>query len=397
LGGLSARAPAIVFVLNTEWYFLSHRVSLARALKDRGFRVVVAAPVERGGDEEIRRLGFSFVALPLRRRSLNPFSDLVFFASLVRLYLRERPDLVHHLTIKPVIWGSLAARLTGGPAIVDAVPGLGWVFADAGRSRAFLRRLVLLAYRVVFAGGRTRVVFQQEDDLAALRAAGVVTGRNAVVIRGSGVDPDRFRPAPEPAGEPAVLMAARLLWDKGVGTFVEAVRLLKGRGVRFRAVLAGMPDAGNPDAVPESAVRAWERDGLVEWSGWHDDAPALLASASVVVLPSAYPEGIPKILLEAAACGRPVVTTDRPGCRDAVVAGETGLLVPPRDPAALADALAELLADAPRRRRMGERARAFALSEFSDASVVRQTFETYASLLADGPARRALAAREPLD
>jgi glycosyltransferase involved in cell wall biosynthesis len=371
----------VLIVVNAEWYFLSHRLALARALRDHGYEVAVAATVERGRRSAIESEGLRFLPLHLRRRSVNPLREAATLLELVRLYRRERPDLVHHVTIKPVVYGSLAARRTGVPAVVNTIPGLGHTFRAGGVCANGLRWAVSFGYRVALADRRVRVIFQNPDDRDLFVTRRIVTEDRARVIRGSGVDVCGFSPSHEPTGVPVVLLASRLLWDKGVGDFVEAARRLRARGQPSRFVLVGAPDQENRRAVSEATLRDWANEGTVEWWGLRDDMPSVLRAATIVALPTFYREGTPKILLEAAACGRPIVATDVPGCREIVRPGENGLLVPPRDAGALADALAALLADKELRARMGARGREIAVAEFSEDVVISQTLAVYGEVL----------------
>lgn len=362
----------VILVANTAWYLYNFRLPLAQALRDCGVEVVLMAPYDAYADH-LQQAGFRWENFSLVRRSLNPWRELSAVIRLVRLYRRERPDVVHHFTIKAVLYGSLAARLTGVPQVVNAVTGLGYLFGEGGRARRALRRLVMLAYRRLLQG--TQVIFQNAEDRDVFLQNGLVQPGQIALIPSSGVDLERFRPQPEPEGTPVVMLAARLLWDKGVGEFVQAAQILRRRGVDARFVLVGDTYDGNPSAVPQGQLQSWQDAGVVEWWGWRDDMAQVFASAHVVCLPS-YREGLPKSLIEAAACGRPVVSTDAPGCRDAVVPGETGLLVPVQDAEALADALEELLVHPEVRRKMGAAARQFA-SRFSVEQVVARTLAVY--------------------
>jgi glycosyltransferase involved in cell wall biosynthesis len=373
--------PRILLVVNVDWYFLSHRLPLARALRDAGCEVVVATGVERGCREAIEREGFRFVPLKLQRHLTAPWRELASAWELIRLYRRERPRLVHHVAIKPVIYGSLAARVTGVPIVINTIPGLGYTFLGVGLRGRVLRRAVSVAYRVALASRRVRVIFQNPDDRDLFVERHLVPAGRAALIRGSGVDVRAFSPSEEPPGDPMVLLAARLLWDKGVGEFVEAARQLRGRGQACRFVLVGVPDEENPKPVPEATLRAWSAEGIVEWWGLRDDMASVVRQASVVALPTYYREGIPKILLEAAASGRPIVTTDVSGCREIVRDGEDGLLVPPRDASALAEAIATLLHDRSLRERMGRRGREIAVSKFSEEAVMAATLSVYRDAL----------------
>jgi glycosyltransferase involved in cell wall biosynthesis len=371
----------ILFVVNAEWYFRSHRLPLARALRDRGMAVSVAAREERGEGDAIRREGFEFVPLILRRRSVNPFRELASFFELLRLYGRLRPDLVHHVTVKAVLYGSIAARWAGVPAVVNAIPGLGSLFGNSGWKGSLLRRAVEAGYRFALAGDGMRLIFQNPDDRRYFLERGLTDEAHSVVIAGSGVDVDAFVPRPEPTGLPTVLLASRLLWNKGVGDLAEAALRLREGGVPCRVVLVGEPDPENRSSVPLESLRRWQDQGCLEWWGRRDDMPEVMANAAVVVLPSYYPEGVPKALLEGAAAGRPLVATDTPGCREIARPGVNAILVRPRDPEALAQAIETLVRDPGLRRNMGARSRQIAMEEFSEGRVVAETLSLYEALL----------------
>lgn len=372
----------VLFVTNVEWYFLSHHVSLARALRERGLEVTVAAAVERGQAGAVAAEGFRLVPLRMKRGSASLPDLLRQVVQLYRLYRRESPDLIHHATIKPVICGSIAARLARAPAVLNTIPGLGFMFIGRDWKSRLRRRAAVLAYRAALAGSGSLVIFQNPDDRSLFVQHRIVPPSRCRLIRGAGVDVNEFTPSADAAtgGLPIVLMASRQLWSKGAGELVQATRLLQARGLRFRTVLVGEPDEGNPDSLAESTLREWEKEGLAEWWGRRDDMPVVMREASVFVLPS-YREGLPQVLVEAGAAGKPVVATDVPGCREVVRHGENGLLVPPRDPQATADAVARLLGDAALREEMGRRGREIAVREFSHEAVVRQTLEVYEELL----------------
>jgi glycosyltransferase involved in cell wall biosynthesis len=380
----SSASPArLLFVVNDAGFFLSHRLVLAEAARSSGYDVHVATPSGEGV-ERITAHGFPYHPLRLSRRGSRPWSEAASITALVGLYQRLRPQLVHHVTVKPVLYGSMAARITGVPAIVNAVSGLGYVFIASGALAGTRRRAVLAAYRVALRGRGTRVIFQNEDDRGLFVAAGLVPRERTVLIRGSGVDLSAYRPGPEPPGPPIVVLPARMLRDKGVGEFVEAAATLRTQGIAARFVLVGDTDAGNPAAIPADQLRAWQADGIIEWWGHRKDMPGVLAGAHVVCLPS-YREGLPKALLEASAAGRPIVTTDVPGCREAVRQGENGWLVPVRESAALAERLRELILDPGMRARFGRRGREIAEAEFGVERVVAATLALYRSLATISP------------
>jgi glycosyltransferase involved in cell wall biosynthesis len=371
-----------ILFANTDWYLYNFRRSLALALRDAGFDVLLLSPPGPYG-EKLQQLGVRWQPAPMDRRSLNPFRELRLLAHLVGLLRRERPALVHGFTIKCAVYGSLAARLAGVPARVNAVAGMGYVFTSDDTKARLLRSPVRALLQLALGGQGSRLILQNPDDVALFKQAGLVDDAHVRLIPGSGVDLARFLPVArsrEPGAPMTVLLAARLLWDKGLAEYLAAIRSLRAQGRPIRFLLAGTPDAGNPAAVPEATVRGWVEEGALEWLGHVDDMPALLASVDVVVLPS-YREGLPKTLIEAAACALPLVTTDAPGCREVVRDGVDGLLVPVRDGAALAVAIARLHDDPALAARLGAAARAKALEQFDEQVVIARTLAVYRELL----------------
>lgn len=380
--GLNLGGRRVVFVVNVDWFFLSHRLPVARAAAARGARVTVIT-ADTGRAERIRAEGFEHRPLRLSRRGRNPLSELRVIWDLARLYRTIEPDLIHHVTIKPVLYGSLAARLAVPAAgVVNAVSGLGFAFSERGRG---FRPLVLALYRLALNHTRAVTVFQNPHDRALFAAEGLVSHERSVLIRGSGVDITEFTPTEIPSAPPVVMLAARLLWDKGIGEFVAAARAVKRARPDVRFVVVGEPDPGNPGTVPEGQLRAWGEEGDVEFWGFRSDMREVLSQATLVVLPTYYPEGVPKILLEAAAMGRPMIATDAPGCREIVRAGETGWHVPVRDAPALAEVVLEALEDQPQLAALGRSARRLVLDEFSEEIVVDATLGVYRDLLDRSP------------
>lgn len=365
-------------MVNSAKYFSAHWLARASAARAAGYAIHLAAPWDI--NDETTAAQFDGVhPLPLTRRGAYPHVESRTVASLQTLYRTLRPDLIHHITIKPVIYGGLLTRFMNQTAVVNTLPGLGYVFLDRGMGAALIRRGVTAAYRMALSRKNSRTIFENPDDLAEFCERGLVPPSSAVVIRGAGVDMDEYRPTPEPGGTPLVILASRLLWDKGVGEFVEAARTLRHSGVQARFALVGDTDPGNPAAIPTEQLQRWNAEGIVEWWGYRDDMPNVLADAHVVCLPS-YREGLPRVLIEAAACGRPIVTTDAPGCREIGRNGENGFLVPPRDSQALAVALRRLVENPSLRRTMGERGRAIAEREFSSEKVIHETLSVYEAL-----------------
>ncbi|MCC7410749.1 MAG: glycosyltransferase family 4 protein [Gammaproteobacteria bacterium] len=367
-------APKLLFVVTEDWYFRSHRLPLAQAAQAAGYEVHVATRIGRDG-ERIRQAGFVLHPLPFSRSPRRPWRDAATLVALIRLYRRLAPAAVHHVALKPVVLGSLAALVASPPLVVNALTGLGFVFASDSAGARALRVPVRALLRVLLRRPNAVTVLQNSDDLALLRSAGLVDPDRTVVVRGSGVDLALFAPAMATPGPPVIVCAARMLRDKGIVEFVEAARMLRRRAVDARCVLVGGPDPENPASLSEAELRAWDTAGVIEWWGVRDDMPAVFAQCQIACLPS-YREGLPKVLLEAAAAGLPLVGADVPGCREIVRAGENGCLVPPRDPGALADALATLVGDAALRRRYGARSRELA-ADFSLARVNAATLAVY--------------------
>lgn len=369
----------LLFVVNNPAFFLSHRLPIALAARDAGFDVHVAT-MDGDAVATIRAQGFTHHVVPMSRSGRRPLEELRSLFALWRLFRALRPDLVHAVTIKPVLYGGIAARLAGVPAYVAAVSGLGFIFMRREGGFDPLRLAATLLYRLALGHRNSRVVFQNASDRRELRRAGVVQPGQTVMIRGSGVNLSEYAAAPEPEGAPVAIMVARLLTDKGVREFVDAARLTAGHASGLRWVLVGAPDPGNPASISDDEFRRWQEENVVICMGERPDIAELYQNAHIAVLPS-YREGLPRSLVEAAACARAVVTTDVPGCRDAIEADVTGLLVPVRDAQALADAVVQLAADSPRRQAMGAAGRKLAEQAFDIGKVVEAHLAIYDQLL----------------
>ncbi|MGH2433519.1 MAG: glycosyltransferase family 4 protein [Pseudomonas sp.] len=370
--------PVLLIVGNDAKYFLSHRLPVAEAARGKGYQVHVATP---GGPYvgEICSKGFIHHELPLSRSGTNPFREFKALLGLLKVFWRVRPDIVHLVTIKPVLYGGIAARLSPVGGVLAAVPGLGFIFTASGKKIRLLRKLVSFMYRVALGKRNLIAVFQNPDDQKTLIDLGAITSARSARIRGSGVNLAEFHYRPEQSGVPVVTFAARLLRDKGVLEFVHAAKLLLGRGVIARFQLVGDVDAGNPTSVGVDELNEWISERVVEWSGYSSAMSDVMAQSNLIVLPS-YREGLPKVLIEAAASGRAVITTDVPGCRDAIEPNVTGLLVPVKAVEPLADAIQQLLKDDRCRAAMGRAGRTMAEQVFSIESVVEKHLEIYAKL-----------------
>ena len=367
--------PKILFFITEDWFFCSHFINRAIEAQRQGYEVTVVTHVQNHGNK-ITSYGLKLIPVKLVRRGMNPLKELRLIWKLIRIFKYVKPDLVHNIALKPIFYGSIAAFIARVPFITNAPVGMGYVFSSEKRSAKIFRPLVLSVYRLLFNPAKVNVIFENPDDLQMMTSAGIVSSDRAILIRGAGVDLKLFSPQPEAEGRPVVILAARMLWDKGVGEFVEAARILKQDGVECRMALIGDPDTGNPASIEKQTLYDWHVEGIVEWWGHRENMAEMFALSNIVVLPS-YREGLPKVLLEAASCGRAIVTTDVPGCREIVHHNENGLLVPPHDSKSLAGSIKTLIENPKLRASMGMRGREIVEAEFSKEIVVSQTMAFY--------------------
>jgi len=367
----------ILYLVSEDWYFVSHRLALGRAARDAGAEVVVATRVRDHGDA-IEAAGLRLAPIEIDRSGINPWRDVATIREITALYRRERPDIVHHVALKPILYGGVAAWRAKVPRVVNAVAGMGFMFISSGVLARALRPFILAAQRWLMNRPQSRTILQNPDDVALYTRRVGVDPDHVVAIPGAGVDIETFRPSPEPTAlrdPPVALCVSRMLRDKGLYELVAAAELLRDRGIALRIRLVG-PSDDNPAAIPAETLETWRRDGIVDVAGASNDIAGEYARADIAVLPS-YREGLPKSLLEAAAAGLPMVATDVPGCREVCRDGETGRLVPARLVEPLADALAELANDPAKRKRFGDNARALAESTFADTRINHAILELY--------------------
>lgn len=370
-----------IFLSNSAMATYMFRKSLLLDMQKRGWEVIAAGPDDKYS-EQITALGIPYRPITIDRKGKNPLKDAFLVLKLARFFRKERPDLVHNFTVKPVIYGSIAAKLTGVKAVANTITGLGYVFLHEG----WLASLVRFMYRIAIKRG-TFTLFLNREDIDYFLQHGIVTKDSSDIICGEGVDTVHFQPpsTPHPSADTSrvtFLMAARMLWDKGVGEYVEACELVAKKNGMCRFVLVGASDEGNPAAVPVPWLQALKTKGVVDWMGEvnHDDMRTVMADADVVVLPSFYREGVPRILLEAASMGKPLITTDWVGCRDVVADGCNGILIPPRDSASLTSAMLRLAADPGLRMRMGQEGRKRVLKTFDEKVIIQEIYNYYRKL-----------------
>lgn len=376
----------LLFVVNVDWFFLSHRLPIALEALRQGYEVHIATALT----DKITVLqdhGFVVHPLSLDRSSVGLWTASHEIWQIYRVFKDVKPDVVHLVTIKPVLFGGLAARLAGVPAVVAAISGLGFVFVAKGVKATIRRWLVGTLYGLALGHHNLRVIFQNPDDLACLARLAHLPEQKVTIIRGSGADLTKYRVMPVPTGVPVVLLAARLLVDKGIREFVQSAQILRVRGLSAqdaRFVIVGKPDLANPASLCPDELAQWAKEGVVELWGHRTDMPQVVEAAHIMVLPSYYGEGLPKVLIEAAACGRAVVTTDHPGCRDAIEPNKTGLLVPIKNAFALADAIEYLIKNTNVRKKMGAAGRALAEKEFAIEKIVAEHIKIYQKLIDEG-------------
>ena len=373
--------PKLLFLVGEDWYFCSHRLSLAVAAGQAGYEVGVITRVHQHADT-IRRAGLTLIPLQgLRRSGIQPLQELALLRELWGIYRRENPDLVHHVGLKPVLYGSLVARLVGVRGVVNALGGLGFIFSSNRVFARLLRPVIKRALSYGLKHGNLRTIVQNKSDFEVLtKTFGIVSGC-VRLIRGAGVDLRLYNAKPPDSKPPLVVLIARMLWDKGVGDFVEAAIRIRKAGVQARFALVGVPDPENPTSVPEVQLRAWHEGGHIEWWGYRVDIPAVLEMATIACLPTFYGEGVPKALIEAMASNRAIVTTDIPGCRELVADGRNGVLVAPHDVAGLSVALKVLICDPERCRQMGEAGRLMVEQSLSLDRVLKETLDVYRELV----------------
>lgn len=373
--------PKILFLASEDRFFWGHPLPVARAALREGYEIVVATAVH-SYSQQILDEGFRLIPLKFVRGGHSPANELSVIRRLRRIYAEEKPDIVHHLSLKPVLYGSIASIGRKNLKVINAVTGLGYLVASPSLKAKMLRAVIWNSLRYLLYGIDQRLIVENDEDAEMVIERIHVPRARVFVTRGAGVDVNRFCAAPWNEQLPVVLLASRMLWIKGVEEFVQAAKSLRSRGIGARFVLCGDTDPKNPSCVSTRQLLNWQTSGIVEWWGHRPDMQQVFREAAIVCLPSHGGEGIPKVLMEAAASGRPIITTNVPGCRDIVRHGLNGLVVRPKNVSELADAIGQLVNDAGRCREMGCAGRELAVAEFSAESVVQETLLLYRELLA---------------
>jgi len=370
----------LIIVVNELWFFISHRLPIALAARDAGYEVHIASRSgTRAEIEQLSQDNLQFHAIDFHRNSTKIRQEIRTLKELNELYREIQPDIVHHVTIKPVLYGTLIARWVGGIKILNAISGLGYLFIAQGWKPSIRKKILLWGYLLILNSKKVWILFQNPDDQDLFAQNKITYPEHAFIIKGSGVDLQQFAFKPIPKGKPKIILVARMLWDKGVGEFVEAATILKHQDLDLEFILVGSNDSGNPKSIPTKQLEQWNKSGTLNWLGERADIAQLLADSHIAVL-SSYREGLPKSLIEAAAVGRPIITTDVPGCREVVKNAENGILVPARDAKQLAIAIDKLANDPKLLISMGKKSRLIAKQEFSIEQVVEKTLALYKTI-----------------
>ena len=372
----------IAFVINNLEFLFSHRIDICTRCVDLGYRVHVIGPYKAELVEQLKELGIVFHHVNFSRGGKNPFIEFLSMVGLYKILKKTKPDMVHLITIKPYLYGGVVAKLLDIESLVASVAGLGIVFSSNSIKYILLRKILHPFYKLAFSHDNQTVIFQNKDDKQNLLDFGVVSNDKCIIIRGSGVDLNLFQNTIEKDNKPVIVsMASRLLLDKGVKVFVDASKILKQKKVNVEFWLIGSPDFGNSNSVSNRQLSKWSSQGLIKLLGSRDDIAVLFSKSNIVVLPSFYGEGLPKVLIEAAACGRAVITTDHPGCRDAIEPKKSGLLIPVNNCSELANSIEYLANNKQVREDMGKAGRLLAEGEFSVVTVVDTHIDLYKALL----------------
>ena len=370
----------LLFLVSEDWYFVSHRLHLAINAIKSGYKVALLSRISRHHDLLVES-GIEVIDWPLNRSSRNIWTELRAIKKVFSTIREFKPDLVHAVAAKPMLYTALACRFTGVKSRVFALGGLGFVFSSQERFARLVRPLLVKGFKLALSGVHTRLILQNPDDRNVLLSVDAIDADRIRMIRGAGVDASLFVPKEESLRQRLVVLPARMLWNKGVGEFVECATALREKDDQVRFALVGVPDSHNPESVPEEQLKHWNREGTVEWWGRRDDMPEVYQQASIVCLPTSYGEGLPKSLIEAASCECPIVTYDVSGCREIVVHGVNGVLVPFQDQEALLASIERLLDDADLRTRMGQTGRKMVLNEFTQEKIAEETLQVWEDVL----------------
>lgn len=380
---MNLMSPKLFIVTNVDWFFLSHRLPIALAAMDAGYDVTILA-LNTGRKDEIESYGLRFIDIPFNRSGANPFHELKCIRKLTNMYLSEKPDIIHHVTLKASLLGCIAAKLAKNRHVVNAISGFGYIFTD--NRKGFKARITKAVMKLAYKSQSFHYILQNPDDIKQFRAFGFAKDKHIHLIKGSGIDLSEFSFAPHnvrQAKSVRVILPARMLYDKGVIEFIKAAMKIKAKFIdKAEFILVGDCDSDNLAGIPKEYLLQMVDDPYIQWVGFQKDIVSVLQQSDIVVLPS-YREGLPKSLIEACAIGRPIITTDTQGCRECVIDEYNGFLVPIKNVDLLAEKMEQLINDSEMRKRMGKNSRAIAEKEFSIDSVIEKHLSIYSQISYD--------------
>mgnify|MGYP003951063221 CR=1 FL=1 len=365
----------LFIVVSEDWSFFSHRLSLALSAINNGFDVTVLTRVDKF-DKKFKEKGINVINVNFKRSLKTPLTDFFNLIRLINIFRKEKPDIIHNVALKTILLGSIAGLFSRDSLIVNAFTGLGYVFSSDQLRARIIRIFIIPIFQLIIRRKNYWCIFQNPDDMNLFNQLGISKAERTVLIRGSGVDINEFSKKPDKNSTPVVMLASRMLWDKGIGEFVEVAKRMRRNNVEVKFVLVGAADTNNPMSIPSSTLNKWNRENYIDWKGHHNNMPEALSSASIICLPS-YREGLPKVLLEAAAISRPLIATNVPGCREIVRDGYNGILVNLKDTDSLYNAIKSLVVDDKMRKKMGNNSRELVESEFSSEIINSQTLKLY--------------------
>ena len=365
----------LFFIVSEDKSFWSHRLSLALSAIDAGYDVTLVSNFNKL-ESKIKNRGVNVININFVRSSKHPFTDLKNIFKLIFILRKEKPDIIHNVALKTILIASIAGLFSKKMVIINAFTGLGYVFSSDQLHAKLIRFFIKPIFKLLFRRSNYWTIFQNPDDMNLFERLGIINQNRSILIRGSGVETDKFIQSDDLNKIPVVMLASRMLWDKGVGEFVEVAKRAYKNKINAEFMLVGGINNDNPMSIPLSTLKQWVSNGDVQWEGHSDNMPDMLASASIVCLPS-YREGLPKVLLEAAAIGRPLIASDGPGCREIVRDKYNGLLVMMSDADSLYEAVLMLVNNRKMRETMGRNSRTLVETELSTTIINTQTIELY--------------------
>ena len=366
----------LLFLVNVDWFFITHRLPIAKKALSEGYDVYLLTNVTKNIND-IKSLGIKIVPLKINRSNALIIPNLLIFLKILFYFFKIQPDIIHLVTVKPVLFGGIAARIARIPFVVSAITGLGYVFTQKGFLAEIRKLIVEFIYKIALGHKNIKIIFQNQHDRYTLVNQVNIPLSSTTIIKSSGVNLNTFYPQQIPEGRPIVVLASRMLIEKGIREFVISAESIINEGYDVRFVLVGKPDLEYPNSISYEEINSWVSQNTVEWWGHRNDIHIIFGLSSIVVLPSYYSEGLPKVLVEAAACGRPIITSDHPGCKDAIIPDVTGLLVPICNSNALTRAILKLINNPQLIRSMGIEGRKYAVNNFSEDLIVDQHLDIY--------------------